>query len=304
MVALNWQTFDVGMQMNQAMFAAGNDRLGFVLKPGSLRQKPPPGERKLKLERQLIKFSIDVISAQQLPRSRGMGPDDSINPYVAIEVFSADDKRKGLTQGEGGINASARNGVTGIGVPHRRRTRIIRGNGYNPVFGDSFRVSVETKYPDLVFVRWVVWNSLDGRSTSGNSVPLASFTAKLNNLSQGYRYLPLYDQSGDQYLFSTLFCKIVRHGHTPVPSLVDLEEFRSTRVNLFKQLGQMGQAVFKRGRSQDRERERERALCSNQERDRPKAAISRPVDDKGRLREGLFMTRALAPPLSLHTNLP
>lgn len=257
MVALNWQTFDVGMQMNQAMFAAGSDRLGYVLKPDSLRQKPPPGERKIKLERQLIKFSIDVISAQQLPRSRGMGPDDSINPYIEVEVFSADDKKKGLTQGEGGINASARNGVTGIGVPHRRRTRIVHGNGYNPIFNDSFKVSVETKYPELVFVRWAVCNSLDGRSTSGGNVPLASFTAKLSNLSQGYRYLPLYDENGDQYLFSTLFCKIVRHKNTPVSSVVDLDEFRGTRLGLFKQLGQMGQAVFKRGRSLERDTERD-----------------------------------------------
>ncbi|KAI5283800.1 Phospholipase C, partial [Ascosphaera aggregata] len=169
MVALNWQTFDVGMQMNLAMFAAGSDKLGYVLKPESLRRKPPPGERKIKLERQLIRFSIDVISAQQLPRSRGMGPDDAINPYIEVEVFSADDKKKGLTQGEGGINASARNGLTGIGVPHRRRTAIVHGNGYNPIFNDSFKVSVETKYPELVFIRWVVWSSIDGRSTAGSN---------------------------------------------------------------------------------------------------------------------------------------
>ncbi|KAI5307158.1 hypothetical protein KEM56_003738 [Ascosphaera pollenicola] len=263
MVALNWQTFDVGMQMNQAMFAAGSDKLGYVLKPESLRRKLPPGERKIKLERQLIKFSIDVISAQQLPRSRGMGPDDSINPYIEIEVFSADDKKKGLTQGEGGINASARNGVTGVGLPHRRRTRIVHGNGYNPIFNDSFKVSVETKYPELVFVRWAVWNSLDGRSTNGGNVPLASFTAKLSSLSQGYRYLPLYDENGDQYLFSTLFCKIVRHKNIPVSSLVDLDEFRTNRLGLFRQLGQMGQAVFKRGRSLERDNERDSELLKN-----------------------------------------
>ncbi|KAI5284817.1 Phospholipase C [Ascosphaera acerosa] len=255
MVALNWQTFDVGMQMNQAMFAAGADRLGYVLKPQSLRRKPPPGQRKVKLERQLIRFSIDIISAQQLPRSRGMGPDDSVNPYVELEVFSADDKRKGLTQGEGGIDASARNGVTGIGVPHRRRTSIVHGNGYNPIFDDSFKVIVETKYPELIFVRWTVWNSLDGRSMTANSVPLASFTAKLDNLSCGYRHLPLFDGNGDRYLFSTLFCRITRHPSTPVCSLVDLTEDEGTRSGLLKQLGQMKQAVLRRGRSLDRDDE-------------------------------------------------
>ncbi|KAL1977739.1 hypothetical protein VTN31DRAFT_598 [Thermomyces dupontii] len=38
MVALNWQTYDTGMQVNQAMFAAGTDRTGFVLKPESMRR--------------------------------------------------------------------------------------------------------------------------------------------------------------------------------------------------------------------------------------------------------------------------
>ena len=38
MVALNWQTYDLPMQLNDAMFAAGADRLGYVLKPGELRE--------------------------------------------------------------------------------------------------------------------------------------------------------------------------------------------------------------------------------------------------------------------------
>ncbi|OAX81835.1 hypothetical protein ACJ72_03826 [Emergomyces africanus] len=223
MVAMNWQTYDIGMQMNQAMFASGTDQTGYVLKPDSLRTSPSPRsialscDSKPKVDRKLVKFTVDIISAQQLPRLQGMGPDDSINPYVEIEMFCADDKRKGLAFGEGGVNTSARNGMSGIGQPHRRRTKIEQQNGYNPVFNDQFKLSLETKYPDLVFIRWVVRNSPDGRSFGGNnSVQLATFTAKLSSLSQGYRYLPLYDASGDQYLFSTLFCKITKFD--PVPA--------------------------------------------------------------------------------------
>ncbi|KKZ65356.1 phosphatidylinositol phospholipase C, gamma-1 [[Emmonsia] crescens] len=223
MVAMNWQTYDVGMQMNQAMFASGTDQTGYVLKPDSLRISLSPRsialscDSKPKVDRKLVTFTVDIISAQQLPRLQGMGPDDSINPYVEIEMFCADDKNKGVAFGEGGVNTSARNGMSGIGQPHRRRTKIEQQNGYNPVFNDQFKLSLETKYPDLVFVRWVVRNSPDGRSFGGNnSVQLATFTAKLSSLSQGYRYLPLYDASGDQYLFSTLFCKITKFD--PVPA--------------------------------------------------------------------------------------
>lgn len=252
MAALNWQTYDIGMQMNQAMFAAGTDRTGYILKPESLRV--PALERdgsKKKMHRRLVRFSVDVISAQQLPRPRTMGPEGNINPYVEIEMFSADDRGQSLVFGEGGMDASARSGMSGIGYPHRRRTKIEQSNGYSPVFNDRFKLSLETKYPDLVFVRWTVWSSLDGRSAGTNNVQLATFTAKLTSLSQGYRYLPLYDGAGDQYLFSTLFCRISKEDPIPVQRL-DLEELRAERMGIFRQIGQ---TVFKRASSADREKD-------------------------------------------------
>lgn len=253
MAALNWQTYDIGMQMNQAMFAAGTDRTGYILKPESLRLPSAlDGNRKRKTERKMVRFSVDVISAQQLPRPRTIGQDDNINPYVEIEMFSADDRGQSFVLGEGGMDASARNGMSGIGYPHRRRTKIEQSNGYSPVFNDKFKLSLETKYPDLVFVRWTIWSSMDGRSTgNNNTVQLATFTAKLTSLSQGYRYLPLYDISGDQYLFSTLFCKISKEDPVPVQRL-DPEEIRAERLGIFRQIGQ---TVFKRSSSAEREKD-------------------------------------------------
>ncbi|KUM58896.1 hypothetical protein ACN42_g8245 [Penicillium freii] len=253
MAALNWQTYDIGMQMNQAMFAAGTDRTGYILKPESLRlPAADDGKQKRKMERKLVRFSVDVVSAQQLPRPRTIGQDDNINPYVEIEMFSADDRGQSFVLGEGGMDASARNGMSGIGYPHRRRTKIEQSNGYSPVFNDKFKLSLETKYPDLVFVRWTVWSSMDGRSAgNNNSVQLATFTAKLTSLSQGYRYLPLYDASGDQYLFSTLFCKISKQEPISVLRL-DLEELRAERMGILRQIGQ---TVFKRSSSAERERD-------------------------------------------------
>lgn len=253
MAALNWQTYDIGMQMNQAMFAAGTDRTGYVLKPESLRLPLPNEGQKLKMQRRLVRFSVDVISAQQLPRPRSMGPEDNINPYVEIEMFSADDRGQSLAFGEGGMDASTRGGMSGIGYPHRRRTKIEQSNGYSPVFNDRFKLSLETKYPDLVFVRWTIWSSQDGRSAgnNNNSVQLATFTAKLSTLSQGYRYLPLYDGSGDQYLFSTLFCRIHKEESIPVQRL-DVEEIRAERMGILRQIGQ---TVFKRSSSTDREKD-------------------------------------------------
>jgi phosphatidylinositol phospholipase C, delta len=217
MVALNWQTRDHGMRLNEAMFAAGPDRLGYVVKPEELREPPAfhgaVSDIRKKVSKKLVKFSVDIITAQQLPRPRGLPHDSNVNPYIEFEIFTAEDKGAGVATGHGGMDASARPGNSGIGSPVKKLTQIVHGNGYNPKFNQHLELSVETRYPSLVFVRWTVWNSYDGRNYNTTNVPLAVFTAKLSSLQQGYRHLPLYDIFGEQYLFSTLFCRIRKERH-------------------------------------------------------------------------------------------
>jgi len=223
MAALNWQTYDLGQQLNEAMFAGGADRTGYVLKPAALRlESQAPVSEHRKAPKKQVKFTVKIISAQQLPRPRGLGQEASINPYVEFEMYCAEDMGANAT-GFGGQDASARNGHSGIGNPLRKRTRIVEGNGYNPVFGNEIDMTVTTRYSSLVFVRWTVWNSLDARTT--NHAPLATFTAKLDSIQQGYRHLPLFDSNGEQYLFSTLFCKIKKQ------DIVDAPETPSTRAS-------------------------------------------------------------------------
>jgi phosphatidylinositol phospholipase C delta len=188
------------------MFAAGDDRLGYVLKPEELRPGHLPTKGASKTPRKLVKFTVDRITAQQLPRPNGLGSDANINPYIEFELHFAEDKALGIAIAEGGENASDKRGMSGIGEPLRVRTQCAPGNGYDPDWEDTITMTCETRYPSLVFVRWTVFNSLDGRNRGG--MPLATFTAKLSTLQQGYRHLPLYDVDGEQYLFSTLFCRI------------------------------------------------------------------------------------------------
>ncbi|MCJ1351633.1 MAG: Phospholipase C [Icmadophila ericetorum] len=260
MVALNWQTYDLGMQMNEAMFASGSDSTGYVLKPKELRQAihheehifNPTSPGYSKPQRKLIRLSVDMISAQQIPQPRNSGTADMLDPYVEIEVFSAEDKGKAVTTGEGGQDASTRNGLSGFGSPHRRRTAPAPANGFNPIFDDKFKISLETKYPSLIFVRWTVWNLENGRnySSNGNATPLASFTAKLSSLEQGYRHLPLYDHNGEQFLFATLFCKITKEEPVVLDDIDPVVE----KVGRLKLLGQ---AVFKRNGSIERKNNKE-----------------------------------------------
>lgn len=243
MVALNWQTYTLPMQLNQAMFASGSDRLGYVLKPRELRRSlnehtwESSGCGNGKIQKEIVKFSVDIISAQQLPRPRNIAIDAPLNPYIEIEMFSAEDKGKDVAYGEGGQNASARNGMSGIGFPHRRRTQVVPGHGFSTVFNDEFKLQVQTKHPALVFVRWTVWSSQDGRTynSNGSSNPLATFTAKLSSLQQGYRHLPLFDHNGNQFLFATLFCKIKKEPSVTVEGPAPPEE-RSSGFRFFKGL--------------------------------------------------------------------
>jgi len=252
MVAMNWQTYDLGMQFNDAMFAGGSDRTGYVLKPAEMRETASdllsPGPARV--QKQLIRFSVDLISAQQLPLPRGSTFEDGLDPYVEIEMFCAEDKGKGLATGEGGQDASARSGMSGIGAPHRRRSVVVQNNGYNPVFSDKFKLSLETRYPSLVFVRWTVWNSPDGRNyvTNTNADPLASFTAKLSSLEQGYRHLPLYDHNGDQFLFSTLFCKITKEE----PIAIEREDPVRRNGGRLEQFGQAFKRTLSVGKKSQR----------------------------------------------------
>ncbi len=250
MVALNWQTYDLPMQMNEAMFAGGSDKLGYVLKPRELRESlsiqeeiSEPSIHGLgKVQKKRIQFSIKVISAQQLPRPRGIMPAAALHPYIEIEMFCAEDKSKGIATGEGGHDASTSNGMFGIGAPHRTRTHVVQANGFNPVFNDNIKLSLETKYPSLVFVRWTVWNSPDGRNhvTNPNADPLAIFTAKLSSLEEGYRHLRLFDHNGDQFNCATLFCKIKKEE----PVTIDKEDPMPETGSLFKR--GFNKAAFKR----------------------------------------------------------
>lgn len=205
MAALNWQTFDLGMQLNRAMFASGTDLSGYVLKPIEFRefQVMPngAGDWATKRERKNVSFSIDVISVQQLMRPYNLGEKRTLDPYVEVEVFLADDKRNKVDNSGNNIQTQGP-----LKYQYRYRTKIVRGNGFNPEFDNRFNFNVMTKYPDLVFVRWSV--KLADKTYNDRTPPLATFTAKLVSLKQGYRTLPLLDHKGDQYLFSTLFCRI------------------------------------------------------------------------------------------------
>ncbi|KAK0720345.1 hypothetical protein B0H67DRAFT_599857 [Lasiosphaeris hirsuta] len=201
MAALNWQTYDTGMQLNQAMFDGGTDQSGYVLKPVEGReilqidQKAEKAVESGKRPRKRVAFKVEVISAQQLMKPFNLGEKRTMDPYVEVEVLLADDMRN--KTGAAPINPDQ-------DTPLKYRTKIVPQNGFNPEFNETFSFNLTTKYPDLIFVRW----SVKLADKFDRTPPIATFTAKLSSLNQGYRTIPLFNQYGERYLFSTLFCQI------------------------------------------------------------------------------------------------
>ncbi|KAM5344838.1 hypothetical protein ACJ41O_010700 [Fusarium nematophilum] len=235
MAALNWQTFDLGMQLNRAMFDGGKDCSGYVLKPAELRDiQVLPYNSDIaegKKERSVVSFSIDVISAQQLMRPANLPANKSMDPYVEVEIFHANDKRD---KKEADSNLALE-----PDSPLKVQTDVRRENGFNPMFDKQFKFKVTTKHPDMIFVRWSVKLSHDGESYNERPA-VATYTAKLTNLKQGYRTLPLLNHAGDQYLFSKLFCKI--KVDSVEKTLIDVPR----RVQDGNKLNRLGGKVFSR----------------------------------------------------------
>lgn len=217
MAALNWQTYDVPQQINEAMFAAGSDRLGYVLKPEEMRHAKhqpildaidhgPKNEEKR--GKKSMRFSVDIISAQRLPRPRGhQSAASGMNPYIEFEMFYAEDKERVSTKPTANSHDEDVAPFEKV-LPSRSRTRIVEGNGFDPQYHQNITNTVETKFPSLVFVRWTVWHAPQGKKSGSNGVLLAAYTAKLSSLQQGYRHLPLFNPQGEQYRDAKLFVKI------------------------------------------------------------------------------------------------
>lgn len=231
MVATNWQTYDLGQQLNHAMFQVSLDRnsiwhSGYVLKPPHLRREvhkmkdiPAIVER---VKRQKINVQVDVLSGQMLSLQHSK----VIAPYVEIEIYTDNGveslKLTNCIQDEGCNSSSTTTSTTGAGGCAGTggtgdsskedgwttgdtplfATKYVRDNGFNPVWNASFQCTLTNT--TFNFVRFTVKN--------GGQV-VATSCIRLHYLKQGYRHLPLYNCKGEKFIFSTLF---IRYRETDV----------------------------------------------------------------------------------------
>ncbi|KNZ76581.1 1-phosphatidylinositol-4,5-bisphosphate phosphodiesterase 1 [Termitomyces sp. J132] len=173
LVAINWQTFDLGYMLNHAMFQR-NGRAG------------PPLQKDLLFKHTKHHFDVSIISAQQLPRpkdssGREIVDKNLVDPFVEVSIHVPDWPS---TTGMGTLPTTPTPSRA-----HTYRTGVVKGNGFNPVWEEKLRIPFECvgDMQDLVFVRFVV------RANEKEDVePLAVYCASLGSLGAGKSSSPLY----------------------------------------------------------------------------------------------------------------
>ncbi|XP_063703185.1 1-phosphatidylinositol 4,5-bisphosphate phosphodiesterase classes I and II isoform X2 [Culicoides brevitarsis] len=180
LVALNYQTLDLAMQLNLGIFEY-NHRCGYILKPEFMRRT----------DRRLDPFaestvdgiiagtvSINVISGQFLS-------DKKTGTYVEVDMF----------------------GLPADTVRKKFRTKLVRDNGINPVYWDEPFVFKKVVLPELASIRIAAYEE-GGKFIGHRVLPVIG-------LCPGYRHLMLRNELGQPIGAAALFLHIVVKDYVP-----------------------------------------------------------------------------------------
>ena len=183
-VALNWQTMDVGMMLNNGMFL-GTD--GYVLKPEGYRSTDTlfSSEGEPDIPQVTIKrLSIQILAGQDIPLSDVSDDPNSFQPYVKVELHTDAYISKPIERDEKSGHAK--------GTKFRAQTKAQRGT--SPDFDGEVLdfQNIECVIPKLAFVTFIVMNDV-----AGPDVIAAWACIKLDRLKSGYRLVHLFNKQGN-----------------------------------------------------------------------------------------------------------
>ncbi|XP_043251916.1 1-phosphatidylinositol 4,5-bisphosphate phosphodiesterase classes I and II [Colletes gigas] len=194
LVALNYQTLDLAMQLNLGTFEY-NQRCGYLLKPEFMRRR----------DRRLDPFAestvdgiiagtvhIHVISAQFLTDKR-------VGTYVEVDMY----------------------GLPADTVRKKFRTRIVPNNGINPVFDEEPFIFKKVVLPELAAIRIAAYEE-SGRLIGHRVLPVVG-------LCPGYRHVALRTECGQPLPLASLFLHVIVKDYVP-DGLSELAEALSNPI--------------------------------------------------------------------------
>nr|XP_015818640.2 1-phosphatidylinositol 4,5-bisphosphate phosphodiesterase epsilon-1 isoform X3 [Nothobranchius furzeri] len=204
LVALNYQTDDLPMHLNTALFES-NGGCGYVLKPAvlwdrscPLYQQFCPNERDLEKMSPAV-YSLTIVSGQNVCPGNSSG-----SPCIEVEVL--------------GMLADS----------CHFRTKPIHRNTLNPMWSERFHFSVY--FEEMCFLRLAVVENNSSQVT-------AQRTLLLKALKPGFRHVQLRTQHNEPLEVSSLFIYSHRTeegptgGATPSSSLFSSEEKHTSQLH-------------------------------------------------------------------------
>ncbi|XP_048737703.2 1-phosphatidylinositol 4,5-bisphosphate phosphodiesterase beta-1-like isoform X4 [Ostrea edulis] len=188
LVALNFQTLDLAMQLNLGIFEY-NNRCGYVLKPESMRRDDrrfDPFAESIMDGVVAATLTIKVLSGQFLT-------DKKIGTYVEVDMY----------------------GLPTDTVRKRHRTRTVPNNGINPVYDEEPFVFKKVVLPTLAVLRLAVMDE--------NNKLLGHRVLPVDGLRPGYRHIPLRNECNLPLILPTVFVHISVKDYVPddMSALVD-----------------------------------------------------------------------------------
>ncbi|OQV15721.1 1-phosphatidylinositol 4,5-bisphosphate phosphodiesterase beta-4 [Hypsibius exemplaris] len=186
MVALNFQTPDLGMQLNSGKFEY-NGNCGYLLKPDFMRRPDRTFDpfSESSVDGVIAAYcSVQVISGQFLS-------DKKVGTYVEVDMY----------------------GLPTDTIRKEYRTQTVPANGLNPVYSDDKFEFRKIILPELAMLRFCVYDEY-GKVLGQRVLPL-------DGLQAGYRHISIRTEANFPLSLPTLFCHIVLKTYVP-DGLADL----------------------------------------------------------------------------------
>ncbi|CAG5073650.1 5-bisphosphate phosphodiesterase gamma-1 (Mus musculus) [Cotesia congregata] len=176
MVALNYQTGDKSMQLNQAKFRE-NGFTGYILKPDFMfNDNYSAYDKKIFKDIDGMRIKLVVIGARHLHKA---GKSNIASPYVEVEIIGADyDNGNKLT------------------------TKTISDNGFNPIWNESCEFNIVNV--NFAFIRFLVQDE----DVFGDCNFIGQATYPVKCLRTGYRSVPLKNQYSEDLELASLLVHI------------------------------------------------------------------------------------------------
>ncbi|KAK1623824.1 PLC-like phosphodiesterase [Colletotrichum phormii] len=185
-VALNWQSWDVGMILNEGMFA-GSD--GYVLKPNGYRRDPTGESEEDDMgsnieSKKLDRVAVTVLAAQNLPLLNPHDDPTNFIHYVKVGLHTEPDALTAMVREDADGEQVTQIGYSG---------QTSKSTGTSPNFGGELIefLNVEGIVPELAFLSFIVMNDV-----VGPDVMTGWACVRLDRLRLGYRFVRLLDKDG------------------------------------------------------------------------------------------------------------